>query len=72
MGVNPVDFAGLTVDEKLDLISELWDSIEESAAIPPLTAAQSQELGRRRAEGLRNPATMIDWSAVRDELRKKT
>jgi len=27
MGVNPADLAGLTVEEKLDLISELWDSI---------------------------------------------
>jgi putative addiction module component (TIGR02574 family) len=71
MGVNPADLAGLSVDEKLDLISELWDSIEESEAILPLTGAQSQELARRRAEGLRDPAAMIDWPTVRQELRKK-
>jgi putative addiction module component (TIGR02574 family) len=71
MGVNPADLAGLTVNEKLDLISELWESIEESEAIPPLTGAQSQELARRRAEGLSDPAAMLDWSVVRQELRKK-
>lgn len=71
MGVNPADLAGLTVEEKLDLISELWDSIEESAATPPLTDAQSQELARRRVEGFRDPAAMIDWAVVRQELRKK-
>lgn len=71
MGVNPADLAGLTVEEKLELISELWDSIEESEAVLPLTRAQSQELARRRADGLRDPAAMIDWSIVREELRKK-
>ena len=71
MGVNPADLAGLTVEEKLDLISELWDSIESSTTRPPLTEAQSQELARRRAEGLSDPGAMIDWIAVRQELRKK-
>lgn len=71
MGVNPADLAGLTVDEKLDLISELWDSIESSQAIPPLTDAQSQELARRRAQGLSDPSSMIDWTNIRQELRKK-
>ena len=71
MGVNPADPAGLMVDEELDLISELWDSIESSKAVPPLTEAQSQELARRRAQGLSDPASMIDWTNVRQELHKK-
>jgi putative addiction module component (TIGR02574 family) len=71
MGVNPADLAGLTVEEKLDLISELWDSIESSTTLPPLTEAQSQELARRRAEELGDPGVMIDWSAVRQDLRQK-
>lgn len=71
MGVNPADLAGLTVEEKLDLISELWDSIESSEAVAPLTEAQSRELARRRAEGLSDPGAMIDWSVVRQDLRKK-
>ena len=71
MGVNPADLAGLTVEEKLDLISELWDSIESSTTLPSLTEAQSHELARRRVEGLSDPGVMIDWSAVRQDLRKK-
>jgi putative addiction module component (TIGR02574 family) len=71
MGVNPADLAGLTVEEKLDLISELWDSIESSTTLPSLTEAQSQELVRRRAEGLSDPGVMIDWSAVRQDLGEK-
>ena len=59
MGVNPADLAGLTVEEKLALISELWDSIESAAAIPPLSDEQSRALARRRAEGLEDPAANV-------------
>jgi putative addiction module component (TIGR02574 family) len=72
MGVTPSDLANLSVEEKLDLISELWDSIESSAGMPKLSDAQSVELARRRSEGLRDPAAMIDWSAVRSDLFKKS
>jgi putative addiction module component (TIGR02574 family) len=72
MGINRADLVGLTLDEKLDLISELWDSIDATAGLPPLTEVQSQELARRRAQGLSDPGSMIDWSVVREDLRKKS
>jgi putative addiction module component (TIGR02574 family) len=72
MGVNPADLANLSMEEKLDLISELWDSIESSADMPALSKGQSAELERRRLEGLGDPASMIDWSVVRKELRPKS
>ena len=71
MGINPSDPAGLSVEEKLDLISDLWDSIEATAAVPPLSDVQTRELAHRRAEGLRDPAATIDWPSVRQELLKK-
>jgi putative addiction module component (TIGR02574 family) len=72
MGIDPADLVALSLEEKLDLISELWDSIESSPAMPNLSAAQSSELARRRADGLREPAAMVDWSVVRDDLRRKS
>ena len=39
------DFTHLTPKERLDLIGELWDSIEADTI--PLTAAQEAELDRR-------------------------
>ena len=71
MGVNPADLADLSVHEKLDLIAERWDSIESSEGLPKLSEAQAVVLSRRRAEGLRDPAAMIDWSSVRTDLFKK-
>lgn len=72
MSVNPPDLAGLTVDEKLELISTLWDSIEASATVPTLTETQAEELSRRRIQGLSDPDAMVDWSVVRQDLRKRS
>jgi putative addiction module component (TIGR02574 family) len=71
MGVGPADPAKLSVEEKLDLISELWDSIEASSSASPLSESQSEELARRRSEGLDDPSSMIDWAIIREELRRK-
>lgn len=71
MSVSPADLAKLSVEEKLDLISEPWDSIEASHSTPTLSESQSAELARRRSEGLSDPTLMVDWSIVRPELRKQ-
>ena len=72
MSVGPADLAKLSVEEKLDLISELWNSIEASNSTPTLSESQSAELARRRSEGLNDPTLMVDWSIVEAELRKRT
>jgi putative addiction module component (TIGR02574 family) len=69
MGVQPSDLAGLSVEEKLDLISELWDSIE--ASVPALSEHHQQELARRRAAGLADPSATDDWPSVREKLFRK-
>ena len=72
MSVNPADLAKLSVEEKLELISDLWDSIEASKLAPPLSESQSEELARRRSEGLNDP--LFDdrlVRAVRNELHRK-
>ena len=71
MVVTPGDLVKLSIDEKLALISELWDSIESSSAVPPLSELQQAELKRRRHEGLADPAATIDWPSARQELLKK-
>jgi putative addiction module component (TIGR02574 family) len=71
MGVSSADLAKLSVEEKLDLISELWNSIEASNSTPTLSESQSAELARRRSEGLSDPTLMVDWSIVRAEVRKQ-
>ena len=42
-----IDITHLSPQERLDLIGELWDSLDVDTV--PLTSAQAAELGRRRS-----------------------
>ena len=72
------DFGRLSVNERLQLIEKLWDSIvEETEGAPdafPLTEEQRVELERRLAEHDRNPESAIPWEEaigrIRGELRR--
>jgi len=55
----------------MDVGPEMPRSLDLSAATTVLSNEQSTELMRRRADGLSDPALMIDWSIVRAELRKR-
>lgn len=59
-----IDIAGLSPQERLDLIGQLWDSLDADRA--PLTAAQRAELDRRLAEPDTGGAR--SWAEFRAEL----
>ena len=56
----------LTADERLELIDELWDSLD--AGGPPLTDAQRADLGRRLAEYQADPTAGSSWETVEARL----
>jgi putative addiction module component (TIGR02574 family) len=60
----------LSPDERLDLIGDLWDSLE-SRNLPPLTDDQVEEMERRLAEHRANPGAALSWEEVRAELRSR-
>jgi putative addiction module component (TIGR02574 family) len=60
----------LTPTERLDLIGDLWDSLE-SGDLPPLTKDQIEEMERRLAEHRANPDSALSWEEVRAELRSR-
>ena len=63
---NPdFDFSKLSIVERIDLATELWDSIPADAAEVPLTAAQKAELDRRLEDLERDPDTGESWEVVR-------
>lgn len=68
------DFRRLSVDERLRLIGEIWDSItEEADAEPdvlPLTDEQCAELDRRLAEHERDPASAVPWDDALSRIRR--
>ena len=55
----------MSVDERLELIEKIWDSIEE---LPPLTEAQKAELNRRVESYRASPGDGVTWEAVKARL----
>jgi putative addiction module component (TIGR02574 family) len=55
----------LSLEEQLQLVEALWDSIAERNAVPPPTDAQRAELDRRLADDEANPDDVVSWSDVK-------
>ena len=55
-------------DEKVELIEEVWSSLDEDFA-SNLSPAQEDELQRRLRELEANPRATVAWAEVRDEGR---
>lgn len=54
----------LTVAERLLLMEQIWQSIDDSTLNSELTPEQAAELDRRCAEYDANPANVITWEQV--------
>jgi putative addiction module component (TIGR02574 family) len=59
----------LTPPERLALISQLWDSLEDDHL--PLTAAQREELEHRLASLDQDSHDGISWAALKAELEHR-
>jgi putative addiction module component (TIGR02574 family) len=56
----------LPLEEQLELVEALWDSIGDRNAVPGPTDAQKAELDRRIADHAANPDDVVAWDEVRD------
>ncbi len=61
----------LSVEERLSLVEELWDSIAESTGELPLTDAQQAELDRRLAEHEAHPEDVVPWEDVKASIEAR-
>lgn len=69
MASPKIDFSHPSPRERLELIGELWDSLDdESLEVTPELAA---ELDRRLEDLRRNPHAGRPWEEVRAELRQR-
>ncbi|HEV3437164.1 MAG TPA: addiction module protein [Gemmata sp.] len=62
LGIN-----SMSVDERIALIQEIWDSLEAVQEQVLLTEAQKAELDRRVAAHQENPAAVIPWEQIKTE-----
>ena len=65
MNALPETIRHLSVTERLQLLEDIWESILEDEAVPPLSPAQRAEIDRRLEAYDANPSSGRPWSEVK-------
>jgi len=61
----------LSPSEKLQLLEDLWDDLVATPEAIPIHEWQKQELARRKANLLKNPASGLAWEEVKRRVRSR-
>lgn len=56
-----LDLDAMTVEERISLVTEIWNTITESGNPGLLTDTQRAELNRRVADHEANPDDVVSW-----------
>lgn len=65
------DLLKLDVETRLEIVSQLWDSIVDSAADLPLTDDEREVLAQRLDAYRRDPAAGAPWAEVRARIFRR-
>lgn len=71
MGKRAFDIASLTLEERLDLLDEVWESLTAAPEALALTPNQQAELGRRLDELDAEGPVGIPWDEVLNQVRQR-
>lgn len=71
MTLSQHDIEMLTVEERLDLIERVWDSLTVTQDDIPLTDPQRAELDRRIDQLEENGPVGIPWEQVVDRIKSR-
>ena len=61
----------LSPSEKLQLVEDLWDDLASTPEAVPVHDWQKEELARRKANLMQNPASGLTWEAVKRTIRSR-
>ena len=61
----------LSPSEKLQLVEDLWDDLAATPEAIPVHPWQKEELDRRNANLLKNPASGLAWEEVQRRVRSR-
>jgi putative addiction module component (TIGR02574 family) len=64
-------FSGMSPDQKLQLIGELWDDLSATPSNVPLHAWQKEELDRRKAKLEAHPESALTWDEILERVRAR-
>ena len=65
------DILQLNIEERLDLMEKIWDSITANEESLPLTEAQRTELDRRLQAHVQNPGEAETWDEVKAKIQRR-
>jgi len=72
MNKPALNIGDLSPEERLRLIEELWDSLNETPGTVPLTNAQREELDRRLDDLEHSGPEGIPWDQVLQQIRSRS
>ncbi|GMU72876.1 MAG: addiction module protein [Burkholderiales bacterium] len=70
--MSTIDIAGLTAEQRLELLEQNWDSLIATPESVPVTAAQRRELERRLDDLDRDGPAGIPWDDVLRKIRRRS
>ena len=65
------EITALSVEERLQLVEAIWESIAAESGQPELTPAQRDELDRRLASHAASPEEVVPWEEVKDQALQR-
>ena len=71
MSPAPTSIFDLSPSEKLQLVEDLWDDLAATPETVPVHDWQKEELARRRANLMKNPASRLTWEEVKLRVRSR-
>src|SRR5437762_1274979 len=69
MNSGDISIFDLSPSEKLQLVEDLWDDLAATPETVPVHDWQKDELARRKANLMNNPASGLSWEQVKQYIR---
>lgn len=61
----------MSVEERIALVKDIWDSVAIEAGLLPPNAAEKTELDRRLAEDDATPNDTVSWETIKAEAQAR-
>lgn len=71
MNLNAFSIFDLSSSEKLQLVEDLWDDLAVTSSEVIVHEWQKEELVRRKANLMSNPASGLSWDEVKRRVRSR-
>lgn len=61
----------MSVEDRIDLVKDIWDSVAIEAGLLPPSAAEKAVLDRRLAEDDATPNDTVSWETIKAEAQAR-